>query len=118
MSVFVDTTILVYAHSEGAAEKHLVANRLVRELWQLPVLPVISVQVCKERWRSLQACEQMEREVADRLVESYLQWRVVPEDRPESPGPLDGGDGQTWHQGCKRSQRPGIPGTTRNGTSR
>ena len=24
MSVFVDTTILVYAHSEGAEEKHLV----------------------------------------------------------------------------------------------
>ena len=80
MSVFIDTTILVYAHDEGAAEKHTVANRLVRELWQLPVLPVISVQVCKELWRALSRSATLEREVLAQLVESYLQWRVVPED--------------------------------------
>jgi len=81
LSVFIDTTILVYAHDEGAAENHTVANRLVRELWQLPVLPVISVQVCKELWRALSRSTTLEREVLAQLVESYLQWRIVPEDR-------------------------------------
>ncbi|NIP95698.1 MAG: PIN domain-containing protein [Akkermansiaceae bacterium] len=81
MSVFVDTNILVYAHDETAAEKHLVANRLVRELWQLPVLPVISVQVCLELWRVLNWSAQLAREEIGNLVGSYLQWRVIPEDR-------------------------------------
>jgi predicted nucleic acid-binding protein len=80
VSVFIDTAILVYAHDERAAEKHLVANRLVRELWKLPVLPVISVQVCKELWRTLSRSRALDREVLACLVENYLQWRVVPED--------------------------------------
>lgn len=78
MSVFIDTGILVCAH-DRRAEGHVVANRLVRELWALPVLPVISVQVCKELWRVLRRAPGLEGEVAV-LVESYLQWRVVPED--------------------------------------
>ncbi|HJM62244.1 MAG: PIN domain-containing protein [Roseibacillus sp.] len=79
MSVFVDTTILVSAHDRGAA-RHVVANRLVRELWQLPVLPVISVQVCRELWRALNRSPDLERDVLAQLVESYLEWCVVPED--------------------------------------
>ena len=79
MSVFVDTTILVSAHDREAA-RHVVANRLVRELWQLPVLPVISVQVCRELWRALSRSSDLERDVLVQLVQSYLKWRVVPED--------------------------------------
>ncbi len=79
MSVFVDTTILVSAHDRGAV-RHVVANRLVRELWQLPVLPVISVQVCRELWRALNRSPDLERDVLVQLVESYLEWCVVPED--------------------------------------
>ncbi len=59
----------------------MVANRLVRGLWRLPVLPVISVQVCKELWSALSRSRVLEREGLAGLVESYLQWRVVPEDR-------------------------------------
>ena len=81
MSVFVDTNILVYAHDETAAELHLVANRLVRELWQLPVQPVISVQVCLELWRVLICSGRLAAEEMSELVGSYLQWRVIPEDR-------------------------------------
>ena len=58
----------------------MVANRLVRELWQLPVLPVISVQVCRELWRALNRSPDLERDVLVQLVESYLEWCVVPED--------------------------------------
>ena len=79
MSVFVDTTILVSAHDREAA-RHVVANRLVRELWHLPVLPVISVQVCRELWRALSHSLELEREVLVQLVQSYLEWRVIPED--------------------------------------
>ena len=79
MSVFVDTTVLVSAHDREAA-RHVVANRLVRELWQLPVLPVISVQVCRELWRALSRSSDLERDVLVQLVQSYLKWRVVPED--------------------------------------
>lgn len=80
MSVFIDSGILVYAHDRGAGEKHLVANRLVRELWRLPVLPVISVQVCRELWWILSQSPDLEREGLARLVASYLVWRVIPED--------------------------------------
>jgi len=80
VSVFIDTSILVCAHDARAAEKHFVANRLVRELWQLPILPVISVQVCKEFWGALSRSAGLAREEMAQLVESYLQWRVVPED--------------------------------------
>ena len=79
MSVFVDTTILISAHDREAA-RHVVANRLVRELWQLPVLPVISVQVCRELWRALSHSPDLERDILAQLIQSYLEWRVVPED--------------------------------------
>ena len=80
MSVFIDSRILVYAHDESAGEKHFVANRLIRELWELPVRPVISVQVCKELWRVLNRCEVMGRPETADLVRNYLQWEVIPED--------------------------------------
>ena len=79
MSVFVDTTILISAHDREAA-RHVVANRLVRELWQLPVLPVISVQVCRELWRALSHSPDLERDILAQLIQSYLEWRGVPED--------------------------------------
>ena len=31
---FVDTNVLIYAHDRSAAEKHIRARDLVRELWQ------------------------------------------------------------------------------------
>ena len=54
VSVFVDTGTLVYPHDRGAGAKHVVAKRLVRELWRLPVLAVISVQVFRGLWWILQ----------------------------------------------------------------
>lgn len=80
MSVFVDSRILIDAHDQASGESHRAANRLVRELWQLPVRPVISSQVCKDLWRALSRSGAVSLHVANQLVSSYLQWKVIPED--------------------------------------
>jgi predicted nucleic acid-binding protein len=45
--VFVDTNVLVYAHDLDAGERHVVAARVVAEMWETRAA-VISTQVLRE----------------------------------------------------------------------
>lgn len=51
--IFVDANILVYAHDLDAGEKHEQAKVLVRDLWNQPQPPAISVQVLQELFVNL-----------------------------------------------------------------
>jgi predicted nucleic acid-binding protein len=46
--IFVDANILVYAHDLDAGDKHERAKTLIRDLWNRPQPPAISVQVLQE----------------------------------------------------------------------
>jgi len=75
---FVDTNILVYAHDEGAGERHRAARALVERLWDdrsgvisTQVLQELVVNVRKKAARPVTTAE------AAQLVRDYLAWEVV-----------------------------------------
>ena len=79
--VFVDTSILFYALTQGADERHVLARAKVATLWDKPGIAAVSVQVLQElhvnlvRKAGLTAAESVER------VSPYFAWPVVDNDR-------------------------------------
>jgi predicted nucleic acid-binding protein len=75
---FVDTNVLVYAHDAGAGDRHHLATRLVRDLWESR-RGVVSTQVLQEMWVNLRkkAARPVSRDEALALIEDYGRWQVV-----------------------------------------
>ncbi len=80
-SVFVDTTVLVYAHDLDAGMKHTRAKKLLSELWATKPLPWISVQVLQELFVTLRRGGIPVSKVRE-TVEAYTHWRIVENDIP------------------------------------
>lgn len=76
--VFVDTSVLLYAHDRDAGEKHAIAEQVLRLLWE-GKNGVLSAQVLQE----LYACftkaldSPAARRSARELVEVYSAWPVT-----------------------------------------
>lgn len=78
---FVDTNLLLYAHTAGGGEKERKAKALIEGLWQ-DRSGVVSTQVLQEFY--VNVCRKIERPLrpgeAKRLVGDYLSWQVVVND--------------------------------------
>ena len=76
--IFVDTSILLYAHDRDAGEKHAIAEHVLRQLWA-DKAGVLSTQVLQEFYvRFTQAVEApAARRSARELLEVYSIWPVV-----------------------------------------
>jgi predicted nucleic acid-binding protein len=76
--VFVDTSILLYAHDRDAGEKHAIAEHVLRQLWE-DRNGVLSTQVLQELYvRFTKALDSpAARRSARELVEVYSVWPVT-----------------------------------------
>jgi len=74
--VFIDSTILVYAHDADAGEKHQKAQALIRPFWNQRAQPFLSVQVFQEVHVNL---VRLGVPVAQSVttVSNYFAWRVI-----------------------------------------
>jgi predicted nucleic acid-binding protein len=77
--VFVDTNVLVYAHDLDAGERHVVAARLVAELWETRAA-VISTQVLQEFYvnATRKIPSPLPRSTAREVVRTYATWQTEP----------------------------------------
>lgn len=87
---FVDTNLLIYAHSPEAGEKSRRARALVERLWRdrsgivsTQVLQELYVNVCRKTKQPPSPAE------ARSLVASYMSWEVVVNDGESILGALD-----------------------------
>ena len=78
---YVDTNLLLYAHTAGRGEKERKARALIEGLWQ-DRSGVVSTQVLQEFY--VNVCRKVERPLrpgeAKRLVGSYMSWQVIVND--------------------------------------
>ncbi len=74
-SIFIDINILVYAYDQKAGEKHKKANDIVKNLWNLPVFPFISIQVLNELFVNL-IRKQINFADCKRITSDYLYWNL------------------------------------------
>ena len=77
--IFVDTSILVYAHDRDAGDKHQVAKSKVADLWNRPMAPAISVQVLQELYVNL-IRKNVSVDDARQTITDYCAWHVVDND--------------------------------------
>lgn len=75
--VFVDTNVLIYAHDVDAGDKHVVAVRILKELW-FSRLGVLSTQVLQEFYVNVtrKIPSPLSRSVARDIVGNYAAWQV------------------------------------------
>jgi predicted nucleic acid-binding protein len=78
--VFVDTNILVYAHSAANSSKEIKARELVKTLWSEEGKPVISVQVLQELHVNLIKAE-VDRDQVEEIIVDYMDWKVIDNSR-------------------------------------
>lgn len=78
--VFVDTNILVYAHDRDGGSKHQSAKELIKELWDRPYPPAISIQVLQEFAANLKK-RTVPIEKIRELIDIYLPWEVIDNDQ-------------------------------------
>ena len=76
--VFVDTSVLLYAHDQDAAEKRAIAEHVIRSLWT-DRCGVSSVQVLEEFYTAFtsRVTSASAKRVARELVEVYSAWRIA-----------------------------------------
>jgi len=73
--VFVDTSVLIYAHDRDAGEKHAIAEHVLRQLWQ-DRNGVLSTQVLQEFYVHFTARAESSaaRRSARELIDVYRVW--------------------------------------------
>jgi len=76
--VFVDSSVLLFAHDHDAGEKRAIAEHVLRTLWT-DRSGVLSVQVLEEFYEAftLNASTAAAKRVGRELVEAYSAWRVT-----------------------------------------
>jgi predicted nucleic acid-binding protein len=74
---FVDTNVLVYAHDVDAGDRHVVAAKLVADLWETRAA-VISTQVLQEFYvnATRKIPSPLPRAVARQVVRTYTAWQT------------------------------------------
>ena len=79
--VFVDTSILVYAHDLDAGEKRAIAEHVLRQLWQ-DESGVLSTQVLQEFYVNItrKIATPVSRRDARDLINAYRVWPVATTD--------------------------------------
>jgi predicted nucleic acid-binding protein len=79
--IFVDTSVLVYAHDLDGGEKRAMAEHVVRQLWQ-DETGALSAQVLEEFYAALTTgiASPVPRRAARDLIQAYSVWPVVPLD--------------------------------------
>ncbi len=75
--VFVDTNILIYAHDRDAGIKNILANSLIKKIWQTEN-GVISTQVIQEFYVNItrKIPNPLPRTIVRALVSNYFTWQV------------------------------------------
>lgn len=81
--IFVDTNILVYAHSIHAGAKHAFAKQAIRSLWESGN-GILSTQVLQELCVTLQhrSTPALSTDEVRQVLRDYLLWEVVPNTPP------------------------------------
>jgi predicted nucleic acid-binding protein len=79
-SVFIDTNILVYAYDRTAGEKHNRSKKLISKLWNVSLLPFISIQVLNEFFVNLYR-KNKDFALSSELVKDYCSWNIINNDR-------------------------------------
>jgi predicted nucleic acid-binding protein len=76
--VFVDSSVLLYAHDHDAGERRAIAEHVLRTLWT-DRSGVLSVQVLEEFYDAFvtRATTAAAKRVGRELVETYTAWRVT-----------------------------------------
>src|SRR4029079_19050218 len=76
--VFVDSSVLLYAHDHDAGEKRAIAEHVLRTLWT-DRSGVLSVQVLEEFYDAFttRATTAAAKRVGRELVDAYSTWRVA-----------------------------------------
>ncbi len=77
--IFIDTNILVYAHDQDAGDKYRMAKEKVRQLWQRPIAPAVSVQVLQEFYVNLLK-KNAPGDEAKQAILDYMKWTVIEND--------------------------------------
>ena len=78
--VFVDTNILVYAHTRSTDPRHELARERIRDLWSKPDTAWVSVQVLQELHVNLIKKCGLPAPKSAQLVQTYFAWNVVESD--------------------------------------
>jgi predicted nucleic acid-binding protein len=91
--IFVDTSILLYAHDRDAGEKHAIAEHVLRQLW-VDKAGVLSTQVLQEFYVQFTRVidTPAARRSARELMEVYGVWPVVTLDAADVVAACDHAD--------------------------
>lgn len=81
VEVFVDTSILFYAHTDSVDARHTRARDSLRVLWQRPGEAAVSVQVLQELHVNLVRKAKLDVARSAQLASLYFAWRVIDNDR-------------------------------------
>lgn len=79
--IFVDTNLLYYAHTTSSDPRHDKARAPIQTLWSAPGKAAISIQVLQELHVNLVRKAGLAPSESARLVNNYLAWAVVDNDR-------------------------------------
>jgi predicted nucleic acid-binding protein len=73
--IFVDTSVLIYAHDVDAGKKHEIAKAVLRELWSERT-GVLSVQVLQEFYMNAtrKSARPLKKDMARLVVNNYAMW--------------------------------------------
>jgi predicted nucleic acid-binding protein len=73
VKTFVDTNVLIYAHDVGAKEKHVVAKKVLGELWAART-GILSTQVLQEFYVNAKRKLSLTNIFARSVVDRYAAW--------------------------------------------
>lgn len=72
---FIDTNILIYAHDSDDAEKHLIARKILSDVWEGNFRVAISIQVLQEFYSVMS--RRGDPRYYRKLTENMLSWVVI-----------------------------------------
>lgn len=75
---FIDTNILIYAHDRDADEKHLIAKKVIEDLWENKK-GVLSIQVLEEFYVNVtkKILKPIAKKEAREIIQEYFSWEII-----------------------------------------
>lgn len=79
--VFLDTNIIIYAYDISAGDKHKIAKKIYRDLWNSG-LGVVSTQVLQEFFVNVikKIPKPLDKRLAKKIISDLLKWDIVVND--------------------------------------
>ncbi len=74
--IFIDTNILVYAFDRSAGQRYERCKVLIKQAWDRPYPPAVSIQVLQELYVNL-VKKKVPMKTAQEAIENFLAWEVV-----------------------------------------